>query len=339
MVSSEAELNRIRAVVNGAANHPIKEGWNKMRGTRFAQLTYQATPYATVHVAGSGGNAEESAMRNDAAAAYAHALQWAVLGDRRYSAKAIEIMTAWGRTLEAVVPATASDPSVQDELEVAWYAPIWLNAAEIIRHHDGGSAGWSDADRAAFDKMVALFKAKADAWPGATGCCPNQGLSVAFSRLTIGVYTSDRAYFDAAVRFYTDKLLARALGPTGEVLEINRVPGGDCAHASYNIEGIFDIAETAWHQGVDLYANPVLPKGLEYGAQLLTTGAQTTSEGVVTCHTHPNSIEVAYNHYTNRIGKPSLPKTLTLLGTLRPTDQGTGKFIPWDTLTHADLDK
>jgi hypothetical protein len=185
---------------------------------------------------------------------------------------------------------------------------------------------------------VTLFKAKADAWPGSRGCCPNQGISLAFSRLSIGVYTSDRPYFDAAVRFFTDTMLTRALSPTGEVLEINRSPGGDCAHATYNVEGIFDIAETAWHQGVDLYANPRLPLGLEYMAQLLTTGAPTTSEGVVTCHTRPSSIEIAYNHYTNRARQPALPHTLELLGTLRPTDQGTGKFIPWDTLTHAQLD-
>ena len=63
-----------------------------MRGTRFAKLTYQATPYAIVHVVGSGGNDEESALRNDAVAAYAHALQWAMLRDQRYAAKAIEIM-------------------------------------------------------------------------------------------------------------------------------------------------------------------------------------------------------------------------------------------------------
>ena len=39
------------------------------------------------------------------------------------------------------------------------------------------------------------------------------------------------------------------------------------------------------------------------------------------------------------MGKPSLPHTLELLAKLRPVDQGTGKFIPWDTLTHAELDK
>jgi hypothetical protein len=338
MVSSEAELARIRTIVNGAAPHPMKDGWNKLRATRYASLTYQPTPYPVVHVAGSGGNAEESAMRNDAIAAYAHAVQWAVLNDPQYSAKAIAILGAWSRVLTDVVPATAADPQVQDELETAWYAPMWLNAAELIRHHQNGAANWSVADRASFDRMVALFKAKADGWAGSTSCCPNQGISVALSRMSIGVYTGDRRYFDAAVTFF-NSMVPRAISATGEVIEINRTATGDCSHATFNIEGIFDIAETAWHQGTDLYANPRLPLGLEYMAQLLTTGVATTSAGTVVCGTKPASIEIAYNHYTNRAGKPPLPHALELLTRLRPVDQGTGKFIPWDTLTHAELDK
>jgi hypothetical protein len=98
----------------------------------------------------------------------------------------------------------------------------------------------------------------------------------------------------------------RAISATGEVLEINRIASGDCSHATFNVEGIFDIAETAWHQGTDLYANPRLPLGLEYMAKLLTTGAATTSVGTVMCGTKPASIEIAYNHYANRVGKPPL---------------------------------
>jgi hypothetical protein len=340
LVSSGAELDAIRAVIlNGPADHPMKVGWAKLRATRFAQLTYQATPYAIVRVAGSGTTPGEGAMRNDAVAAYAHALQWAVLQDPRYSAKAIEIMRAWSSILQDVVPETAADPQVQDELEVAWYAPQWLNAAEIIRYHHDGAAAWSKDDRASFDRMVALFKAKADAWAGSANCCPNQGVSVALSRMSIGVYTSDRKYFDDAATFFTGKMLGRAISPIGEVIEINRSPGGDCSHATFNIEGIFDLAETAWHQGTDLYASAPLARGLEYLAQLLTTGAPTTSEGTVTCGTRPSSIEIGYNHYTNRAHQPALPRTMELLTKLRPVDQGTGKFIPWDTLTHAQLDR
>jgi hypothetical protein len=337
LLSTSPELARIRANVRGAASHPMKDGWNKLRSTRFASLSYAATPFRIVHVVGSGSNAEERAMRNDAVAAYAHALEWAVTRDGRHSRKAIDIMRAWSTTLTDVVP-TAGSPGVQDKLEVAWYAPIWLAAAEIIRHHDGGSAGWSSTDRARFDTMVRLFKQKADAWGGSNGCCPNQALSVQFSRMSIGVYTGDRSYFRAAVDRFKNTVLPRAIAQSGEVLEINRMDGGDCGHASYNIEAIFDIAEVAWHQGVDLYGDARLPKGLEYLAQCIVSGVQTSQEGFVHCASmRPSSIEIAANHYRSRRGSPALPRTDGLLRLVRPADQGTGKFIPWDTLTHAEL--
>lgn len=338
LISTSAELDRVRSVVNAAASHPMKEGWSKLRSTRFASLSYKATPYAVVHVVGSGSNAEESAMRNDAVAAYAHALQWSVTRDARHSQKAIEIIRAWATILTDVVPVSGS-PSVQDELEVAWYAPIWLAAAELIRHHAGGAAGWSATDRGRFDDMVALFKRKADAWGGSQGCCPNQALSVVLSRMSIGVYTGNRSYFQSAVDYFKGSVLPRSISSSGEVVEINRIDGGDCGHATYNVEAIFDIAEIAWHQGVNLYSDARLPKGLEYLAQCITTGVQTSSEGFVHCSTmRPTSVEIANNHYRNRVASPALPNTQTLLGTLRPSDQGTGKFVPWDTLTHAELD-
>ena len=38
-------------------------------------------------------------MGNSANAAYEHALQWAVTGDRAYADKAIEILNAWSSVL------------------------------------------------------------------------------------------------------------------------------------------------------------------------------------------------------------------------------------------------
>jgi hypothetical protein len=338
LISREDELLRVRANVNGADAHPMQEGFAKLRSTRYASLAYETHPYAVVHVVGSGSNAEERAMRDDALAAYAHALQWVVTEEQAHADKTMQVIADWAGTLEDVVP-TAGSPGVQDELEVAWYAPMWLAAAELLRFHRQGAAGWPAVQQAAFDGMVRLFKEKADAWAGSQGCCPNQALSVVLSRLSIGVYTSDRAYFDEALSYFRDSVLARSIAGDGEVLEINRIDGGDCGHATYNIEAIFDIAEIAWHQDVDLYADPRLPAGLEYLAQCITEGVDTSREGHVQCASmRPNSIEIAQNHYRGRLGQGGLPFTAALLGLVRPADQGTGKFLPWDTLTHAGLD-
>lgn len=338
LINTQLELDAIKKDVAGNRDAARTAGWNALKRSSLSSLSYAAHPYAVVHVSGSAGNSEEKALRDDALSAYSHALQWVATGDAAHAKKAIEIMRAWSSTLKDIVPATANDPQVQDDLESDWDSPMWISAAEIIRNYAGGAAGWSTEDRAQFAKMTALFRTKAKEWDGSKLCCPNQPISAVNARLALAVFEDDKALFDSALSFYRSNVLARAIGPSGEVLEINRASGGDCAHAVFNIEGIFDIAEIAWHQGVDLYSDPRLPKGLEYMAQLLTTGAQTTSEGKVTCSNDINSVEIAYNHYHNRVsGGPSLPHTEALLKKIRPTAMGSGRFIPWDTFTHADL--
>jgi hypothetical protein len=343
LTHTRAELDAVKANVNGAASHPMKDGWNVLRAQNLASLSYQPTPYAIVWVKGSGGTPEESALRNDGVAAYAHALQWVVTGDSRHSQKAIQIFNAWSAVIEDIRP-IAGSPSVQDELEADWYGPQWLSAAEIIRRY--GTAGWASTDLSRFNsRMAGLFRSKAMAWGGNNGCCPNQGISAALARMAAGLYLDDQATYDSGLNHFRNTLLPTMITSSGEVREINRVPGGDCGHATYNIEGGFDIAEIAWHQGTDLYqlklsgdTTPRLLKGLEYMSQCIVSGVQTTSEGFVHCSTQrPVSVETAYNHYINRLSGYSLPRTQSLINILRPVNQGTGKFIPWDTLTHAGL--
>ena len=343
LTHTRAELDAMKATVNGTASHPMKDGWNLLLTQSLASLSYQPTPYAIVHVKGSGSTPEESALRNDGVAAYAHAVQWVVTGDSRHSQKAIQIFNAWSAVIQDIVPESGS-PGSQDKLEADWYGPQWLSAAEIIRRY--GSSGWASADVTRFNtKMAGLFKTKALAWGGNNGCCPNQGISAALARMAAGVYLDDQATYDSGLNHFRNTLLPTMITSSGEVREINRTAGGDCGHATYNIEGGFDIAEIAWHQGTDLYqmklsgdTTPRLLKGLEYMSQCIVSGVQTTSEGFVHCSTQkPVSVETAYNHYVNRLSGYSLPKTAALIASIRPVNQGTGKFIPWDTLTHAGL--
>lgn len=60
--------------------------------------------------------------------------------------------------------------------------------------------------------------------------------------------------------------------------------------------------------------------------------------GFVWCSTQrPNAFEIAYNHYASRLSGYALPETTTLLSKIRPLGEGSSKFVPWDTLTHAAL--
>ncbi|VTZ21935.1 conserved hypothetical protein [Methylocella tundrae] len=150
----------------------------------------------------------------------------------------------------------------------------------------------------------------------------------------------------------------------------------DLAHVEESFASEINVAEIAWHQGLDMYA----PQ-----AQRLTVFMETAAElrlGVpppesMTAQLIPyglvDAYEIAYNHYANRMGTP-LPHVRRLLQILRqtgvdvvrpmeagaagrdPNDPRLWKYRPpfgslfasnigaqvgwissWETLTHADL--
>ncbi len=133
-------------------------------------------------------------------------------------------------------------------------------------------------------------------------------------------------------------------------MEINR-EGGDCPHASGNVNAFALAAEVLWHRGIDLYATkyggedvPRILKGAEYFSKSnVDPPVETEDSGNITCDRICYAYEVAYNHYKNRLDEVY---PLSYLGDaaekVRPAADGvsTGdnaKFLPWTTLTHADL--
>ena len=349
--NTQQELDILRQRANSREDSLVKQGWEKLRESKLASLAYQPSPHARPMVVGSGTCPDEEDLHQDAMAAYSHALQWVATKDRRHSDKAIEILNAWSDVIVDIVPEKGRS---QDSLEAAWYGPIYLSAAEILKHYDNGSAGWSKKDQKQFDQMVAVLKKEALKWDGWTSL-PNQSISTALHRMALGVYTDDEELYANGLSYFVDDILTtddprrNTILPSGEVWEINRSPGGDCGHASYNIEGILDIAEMAWIQGDDLYSLridgeeiPRILKGVEYMAKCLGDGpVETSKEGLVSCsRLRPVSYEIAYNHYIHRRPGYALPYTTKLLKEkLRPTGGEKGKFLPWDTFTHGEISK
>ena len=96
---SRAELDLMRAKVMAGAQ-PWKGAYDKALA-RYGGLDYKAQPFAVVEC-GSYSNPNNgcSEERNDAVAAYTHALAWYVTRDDAHAKKAIEIMGAWARTLK-----------------------------------------------------------------------------------------------------------------------------------------------------------------------------------------------------------------------------------------------
>jgi hypothetical protein len=190
----------------------------------------------------------------------------------------------------------------------------------------------------------------------------NWDLIMLDATIGIGVFLDDREVFDAAIAKWRlrvpayiylesdgplphpppggtkdtpEELVKHWQGQTTFVDGLAQETCRDFGHTGWGFEGATHVAETAWIQGVDLYAEmrERMTKALEFHAaydlgepvpEWLCGGALKTGLGPV--------LEIAYNHYRNRAGI-ELPKTAELLTRLRPA--GTSHFLGWETLTHA----
>ncbi len=357
--NSQAELDNIRAIVLDNKTDPIDKGWDKLLQSSLSKTSYTASPYVDIKLASN--TPEKTALRNDGRAIYSHALQWAVTGDKKYADKSIEIMNAWANKLTKF---SAGSGASYIALVSSWNIHIWMAGAEIIRYYerDGVTAGWSQSDIAQFEKMCQVFKTAITGWSGTpkSQVSPNYSgnncaLSIALSRMSLGIFLDDESlYNDGKDHLLKEKmwswlsgtLIEYSIGDDGEVYEINR----DCGHAGYNADAFILDAELLWHQGVDLYdmmfegeSVPRIFKGTEYFAKAtVDPPVKTSFIGNETCKGPSGSQEVAYNHYKNRLeGKYPIVHMDDGADYVRPTGDGVGggKFLPWTTLTHADLSK
>jgi hypothetical protein len=129
LLNDGGELAALRRRVSGGKD----PAFEVMRESRFASLDWKPAPRRSVFCGPYSrpdyGCSEE---KNDATAAYTHALLWAVTGTPAHARKAIEILDAWSATLKEHGGHNAP-------LQSAWVASVMTRAAEIVRH---SSAQW-----------------------------------------------------------------------------------------------------------------------------------------------------------------------------------------------------
>jgi hypothetical protein len=109
----------------------------------------------------------------------------------------------------------------------------------------------------------------------------------------------------------------------------------DFGHTGWGFAAAVHVAETARHQGLDLYAEgrQRLTAAMEFHAayELGKAVPSWLCNGKVSKGLGPMP-EMVYNHYVTRLGG-SMPETKRLVDRARPT--GASYFIGWETLTHA----
>jgi hypothetical protein len=255
-------------------------------------------------------------------------------------------LNGWSETLKG------GHTNNNGQVQASWTGDVFPLAAEIIRYT---YKGWSDSDIARFQNMLTT-----QFLPSLVhGTCENGNKELTQSEaiINIGVFNDNRAVFDWGVKIWRGRAPAyiylRSDGPkpieppgcgpalwgnkgfTPEFVEgLLQETARDSGHANLALSGLVDAAETAYQQGLDLYAEQGkrIMAALEYQAQFLAPNNAPVPKNLA-FNKHP-TWEIAYNHFHNRLGI-NLPKMAAVLPTNRPT--GVNHHMTWETLTHAGI--
>lgn len=260
--------------VNSRAQASMSPGWN---GTI-------ACGYFDSHDYGCAN------ATNEAESALLQAYLWAFTGEAVWAQRAAAILNFYGANLKSFAGA-GNGPLV-----AAWATLMWARAAELLA---ATGAAWAPADAAAFGR--ALHAACVPALYA--GSCDNSNWEHAMIEGLSGVavFTENRTLFERALAMWAVRVPASVYvsddGPTHRPgppacgryspfwysqLVFNASVDGvgqdtcrDFGHMGYSITALFNVAETALLQGVDLYTpnKKRLAATLEFHTALLVAGA------------------------------------------------------------------
>lgn len=332
---------------------PWAGAFQALRRSEFASLDWQPEPRETVECGPySNPNRGCSDQWHDAVAAYSHALLWYLTGDRAHAAKSVEIIDSWSAVLRRHTNSNAP-------LQAGWSAATLVRAAELMRYtYDG----WTDDALARAETMFRDVFLPLVGDGGAPTRGGNWDLIILDAAMGIAVFLDDRPLFERVVERWRTRLPAyiylSADGPVpvampgsarspealadfwyGQSTYIDGLTQETCrdlGHTGWGLEAMAQIAETAWIQGLDLYAEAqdrlVTSLELHAGFSLGDDVPRSLCGGRLTSRFEPIP-EIAYHHYHNRLGI-EMPRTQQMLESRRP--QPARFFFAWGTLTTAD---
>jgi hypothetical protein len=347
-----AQLEFVRIKV-ASGDQPWKDAYHQMISSGYASLSWTPSP-RTVVECGPRTHPDKgcSDEREDALAAYTHALAWYITRDPRHARLAIRIMDAWAMTLTA-------HKGRNTRLQAGWVAATWPRAAEIIRYTYGG---WPPASVRAFSTLLRTVYLPVLE----RGSCNNGNWELVMSeaQAAVAVFLDDHHAYDRAMaRFRTRVAAYLYLDADGaSPRRITRCQGAgwkrlvtfwqgqktfvgglsqetcrDFGHVGYGLSSITHVLETGRLQGRDLY--PLYRERLRRALELHTTYELGNSPPRWLCggtvHRGLGPVtEVGYNALHTRLGIP-LPHTARYTVYHRPA--GTNDhFVAWETLTHAN---
>lgn len=346
---AQLDFARQRAL---AGTQPWKAAYDAMRTSTYASLSWTAKPRAIVECGPSSNpNYGCSDERNDAIAAYTHALMWYITRDSRHANKSIQIMDAWSAVIRDHTNSNAP-------LQTGWAGASFARAGELIKHT---YTSWTNASRFA----TMLRNVYLPEVVNGRGCTNGNWELIMMDAATgIAVFLDDRTSFDKAINIWRGRVPAYIYQTTdgslpkappncsskdtrAEIIDywqdqdtfadgLAQETCRDFGHTGWGLAAAAHVAETAWHQGINLYGEvrDRLMDGIYFHTKFemgtavpswLCDGSVDLGLGATT--------EVAFNHFHNRLG---LPMNTTQRYTESKRPAGANYFIAWETLTHAN---
>ena len=323
LLHSKEDLAFVKEKVSSGAE-PWKTAWTKMQADKQSALTWIPRPVEKV-VRGPINNPDigSSALSLDSGAAYCHALEWVITGEKAHAQKAIEILNAWSYTLAAI-------EGHDQKLLAGITAHRFCNAAEILRYTH---AGWQEKDIEQFKTMLlsVYYPLLKDFFPEANG---NWDASMINSMLCIGVFCDDSEKFERASDYFLhgkgNGSIARYIFPSGQCQESTR----DQAHTQLGLGMLAAACEVAAKQGIDLYGaeDNRLALGFEYTAKY-NLGEEVPCKGKISDIRRGDFrpiYEQVYRHYANEKSL-EMPYTKKVLEKIRP-EGASRDHTGWGTL-------
>lgn len=222
-----------------AREQPFYKEWTALKSDSRAASTW--TAHNPVEDIGGSDGVRQRACA-DAQAAMYNALIWQLTGQKAHANAAVKTLMGWANVVT----------SAQNQL-FQYPCREFAQAAEMLRKADGSFyEGWAEADVEIFLTMVrdifvpALRTQKTNGMSSWSAGAIN-GL------MACGVLLDDEEIYNEALGYFTSKSipgsLVSATRETGQVKEMGR----DNVHANLALYDWGNMAQTAWHQGDDLY--------------------------------------------------------------------------------------
>lgn len=304
---TQPDIDRIKAGIAAKAE-PYHGAW-----TAFQRSVPSASrqPNPQTMLTDANNSSSLYALQNDGHAAYLLAVHWMISGSEPHAQGAAATLRAWAGSLQGGAPNAT--------LRTGLGMIQMINAAEILRHANGGYAGFTAADVQAFIRMlgdaaVPIFRS---AWPRTGFGDAGWGTPSVAAMLAAAIFADDCAWLAEALReFRTGEchsVQALIINDGSAYVGQNAESGRDQGHVQGTVAHLCETAEMAWNQNVDLYAegDDVLLKAMEYNARY-NLGGDVPYRAFGTCNQTYGTLsaagrgvlspvyEMVWNHYQNR---------------------------------------